>query len=107
MKKFLKINYKKILILIFFYTVLFILDIKFNSNNPTFILSSYVDFPISIISYIFREICSGGSENSTCFNLLYPIKSLLAVLALLWRYIIVCFIYWIFSRLRQKNKKTP
>lgn len=102
--KFLHLNYKKILILILLCIILMILDIIFSSNNPTFILSSYIDFPISIIAFIFSKICFGILDNSACFNLLYPIKIILNLLSIFWRYILVCAIFWFLPRLRSKNK---
>lgn len=106
MQKFLRLNYKKILILILLCIVLMMLDIKFSLNNSKFVLSSYVDFPISIISFIFRKICFGSLENLICLNLLYPIKIILNLLSIFWRYILVCTIFWFLPHLRSNNKNS-
>jgi len=108
MKNFLKLNYLKIIITIIimisflFIDRFYVSNISVNNYPPSY----YIDFPISIISYIFRKICSGVSDGLACFNWLYPVKIIFSLLTLLWKYVLACFIYWIFSHLRSNHKKT-
>lgn len=87
------------------YIVFIIFDLKFATQNPALSISKYIDYPISVLISAIRNIFLNVLEEENYLKILYPIKVASSILILLWRYLVACLIYWIFSNLH-KNKKT-